>query len=88
MNLIRRSISFPEDVYEALRLEAFSRRVSVNQLIIEPLLQKEKIRPNKRKLSAEEQLRRDFALFDKIAATSVRYDATRAVREERDRDEA
>ena len=45
MNLIRRSISFPEDIYEALRLEAFSRRMSVNQLI------SEKIRPHKKRLS-------------------------------------
>ena len=81
MNLIRRSVSFPEDVYESLRLEAFSRRVSVNQLITE------KIRPKKKKLSVEEELKRDFALFDKIAAGSVEYDAVRAVREERDRDE-
>lgn len=82
MNLIRRSVSFREDEYEALRLEAFSRRVSVNQLITE------KIRPNKKKLSIDEQLKQDFALFDKIAAGSVKYDAVRAVREERDRDEA
>ncbi len=82
MNLIRRSISFPEDIYEALRLEAFSRRMSVNQLI------SEKIRPHKKRLSVEGQLKRDFALFDKIAAGSVKYDAARAIREERDRDEA
>ena len=54
----------------------------MNQLI------SEKIRPKKKKLSVEEQLKRDFALFDKIAAGSVKYDAVRAVREERDRDEA
>lgn len=75
-------MTFPEDIYEALRLEAFSRRVSVNQLITE------KIRPNRKKLSMEEQLKQDFALFDKIAAGSLKYDAVRAVREERDRDEA
>ncbi|MEK9200440.1 MAG: hypothetical protein AAB909_00535 [Patescibacteria group bacterium] len=37
MNTVRRSTSFPTEVYEALRLEAFSRRMSVNQLVIEKL---------------------------------------------------
>lgn len=82
MNLVRRSISFPEDVYEVLRLEAFSERTSFNKLLIDRIV---------KKVNKKSSIRRtdlDFALFDKIAATSVKYDATRAVREERDRNEA
>lgn len=82
MNLVRRSISFPEDIYETLRLEAFARRVSVNQLVTE------KIRPNKKKLSIDEQLKKDFAFFDKIGRSGLAIDAVAAVREDRDRDDA
>lgn len=81
MNSIRRSISFPEDVYEALRLEAFSKRTSFNKLLIDRIVGK----VNKNSGGRTDL---DFALFDKIAATSVKYEATRAVREERDRNEA
>lgn len=81
MNLVRRSISFPEDVYEALRLEAFSERTSFNKLLINRIIKK----VNK---NSSRRTDVDFALFDKIAATSVKYDAIRAVREERDRNEA
>lgn len=51
----------------------------------------EKFRGKKKKagkISVEEQLKRDFALFDAAARSSVEYDAVRAVREERDRDNA
>ena len=81
MNLVRRSISFPEDVYEALRLQAFSQRTSFNKLLIDRVVKK----VNKKSGGRTDS---DFALFDKIAATSVKYDAARAVREERDRNEA
>lgn len=81
MNLVRRSISFPEDVYEALRLEAFSERTSFNKILIDKI-------DKKVKQNSGRKTGLDFALFDKIASTSVRYDATKAVREERDRNEA
>lgn len=35
MNLVRRSISLPEDIYESLRIQAFSKRVSVNELMVD-----------------------------------------------------
>lgn len=81
MNLVRRSISFPEDVYEDLRLEAFSERISFNKMLIGKISNKIKVAPGRK-------TNLDFVLFDKIASTSVRYDATKAVREERDRNEA
>lgn len=81
MNLIRRSVSFPEDIYETLRFEAFSERISFNKMLIEKVRNKIKVAP-----SSKTNL--DFALFDKIASTSIKYDATKAVREERDRNEA
>lgn len=81
MNLIRRSVSFPEDIYEALRLEAFSERTSFNKMLIDKI-------GNKVKIASDRKTNLDFALFDKIAATSIKYDAVKAIREERDRNEA
>lgn len=81
MNLVRRSISFPEDVYEDLRLEAFSERTSFNKILIRKI-------GNKTKMALDRKINLDFSLFDKIASTSVKYDAVKAVREERDRGEA
>lgn len=80
MNLIRRSISFPEDVYETLRSEAFSERTSFNKILIDKI-------NKKAKRSFDRKTDSDFDLFDRIAATSVEYDAVKAVREERDRNE-
>lgn len=81
MNLIRRSVSFPEDIYEALRQEAFSGRTSFNKILIGKI-------GNKVKRVSGRKTNLDFALFDKIAATSIKYDAVKAIREERDRNEA
>jgi hypothetical protein len=78
--MIRATISFPQDVHEQLRQEAFNRRISLGGLVVE------KIRPKIKKLSVREKIKRDFALFDEIATTSIMYDAAKAVREERDRD--
>lgn len=78
--MIRATISFPQDMHEQLRQEAFSRKISLGGLVVE------KIRPNINKLSVREKIKRDFALFDKIAASGISYDAAKALREERDRD--
>ena len=42
----------------------------------------------KKHKSIKREIEEDFALFDKVARSSVPYDAARAVREERDRDNA
>jgi len=42
--MIRTSITFPADLYEALRLQAFSQRTSVSQLIREKVFTKAKKR--------------------------------------------
>ena len=85
MDIIRTTISLPVDLHEQLRLQAVKERKSLGDLI------EEKFRGKKRKakkLSIEEQIKRDFALFDLAAKSSVEYDAEKAVREERDRDNA
>lgn len=78
---VRATITFPYDLHEELRREAFQKRTSLSRVLIE------KIKPVK-KLSVKEQLKRDFALFDKVAKSGIEFDAVAAVRKERDRDSA
>lgn len=89
MNLIRRSVAFPEDIYEALRLEAFSRRISVNQLIVERAIPHLKKKANSKK-DLEKKIDSDLAFFRRIGDDIKRemgeVDVAKIVREERDRD--
>ncbi|MEK7524916.1 MAG: hypothetical protein AAB548_00915 [Patescibacteria group bacterium] len=82
MQTIRATITFPYDLHEELRQEAFQRRTSLSRVLIE------KIKPNKRKVSVEEQLKKDFALFDKVGRSGLQIDLVKALREDRDRDNA
>ncbi|MBI2008102.1 hypothetical protein HYS82_00395 [Candidatus Amesbacteria bacterium] len=91
MNLVRRSVAFPEDIYEALRLEAFSRRMSVNGLVLEKVRPKMKnVAANKKKVEAK--IAADLAYFkkigDKIKREMGEVDVAKMIREERDRDNA
>lgn len=89
MNLIRRSVAFPEDVYEALRLEAFSRRVSVNRLVVEKASGNKVALVGKSRLKeASQDWERLQAIGRKIKAKMGEIDAAGIIREERDRDNA
>lgn len=92
MGLIRRSVAFPEDVYEALRLEAFSRRMSVNQLVVDKVRPKAKVSGKKGEREVERRIARDLAFFkrlgDKIRREMGEVDIVKIIREERDRDNA
>lgn len=80
MQTVRATITFPYDLHEELRLEAFRQRKSLSRILIE------KIKPAKKKLSIEEQLKKDFALFDKVGRSGLQIDLVKALREDRDRD--
>lgn len=82
MQSVRATITFPYYLHEELRREAFQKRTSLSRVLIE------KIKPTKKKLSVAEQLKKDFALFDKVCQSGIEIDAVTAVREERDRDNA
>lgn len=91
MHLVRRSVAFPEDIYEALRMEAFSRRMSVNGLVLEKVKPKMKVKAASKK-SVETRIDRDLAFFknmgDKIRMEVGEVDIVKVIREERDRDNA
>lgn len=85
MDTIRTTVTLPVDLHEELRMRALKEKKSLGELIDEKFRGKRK---KTRKLNVEEQIKRDFALFDLAAKSSVEYDAVRAVREDRDRDNA
>ena len=85
MDMIRTTISLPVDLHEELRLLSIREKKSLGYLIEEKFRGKKK---KNKKLSVAQQIKRDFALFDATASSSVKYDAEKAVREERDRDNA
>lgn len=85
MDIIRTTISLPLDLHKALRMRAIIEKKSLGELI------EEKFRGKKKKagkLNIDEQIKKDLELFSSAAKYSVEYDAVRAVREERDRDNA
>lgn len=82
MQTIRATITFPYDLHEELRREAFQKRTSLSRILIE------KIKPAKKKLSVEDQLKRDHALFAKVGESGLQIDLVKALREDRDRDNA
>ncbi len=85
MDVIRTTISLPVDLHEALRMRAIIEKKSLGELIEEKFRGKKK---KARKLNIDEQIKKDLQLFSSAAKYSVEYDAVRAVREERDRDNA
>jgi len=85
MQMIRTTVSLPEDLYNDLRLAAFREKKSLSRLLVEKIENKKEV---KKTLSVEERVRRDFAFFDKVARSGVQINAVKAVREERDRDNA
>lgn len=75
----------PIELHERLRLLSVKERKSLGQIISDKFEQK---KTRKVAVSPEEKIRKAFALFDRVAKSSRPYDAVKAVREERDRDNA
>ena len=86
MKTIRTTITIPIDKHRELREKAFKYNKSLNQVIVDELCEKPEREYSYK--SVDEKIAEDFAFFDKIAKMGTRIDATKAVREERDRDDA
>jgi len=83
MQTVRATITFPYDLHEELRQEAFRQRKSLSRILVE------RINPvKKRKFSIEEQLKKDHALFERVGKSGLQIDLVEALREDRDRDNA
>ena len=84
MQMIRTTVSLPEDLYSDLRLIALEERKSLNSLILEKLNRK----PVKQAKSLDNEIEETLAFFRMVAKMGKKIDAATAVREERDRDNA
>ncbi len=83
MQTVRATITFPYDLHEELRAEAFRQRKSLSRILVE------RINPVKnRKFSTKEQLKKDHALFERVGKSGLQIDLVKALREDRDRDNA
>lgn len=80
--MVRTTVSFPEPILNQWRAEAFRRDLTLGEVI----LNKAGIGKSKH-ANIQERIKADFALFDKIAKLSGKYDAVAAVREDRDRND-
>lgn len=86
MQMIRTTITLPEDFYEELRMQAFNEKKSLSKLLFEKASNKK--RKKKLHLSIDEQIKQDLDFFAKVARSGIQINAEKAVREERDRDNA
>lgn len=84
MQMIRTTVTLPEDFYEELRLLAYEQRRSVSSVLLEKALQKKV----ENFTLIQKNIDDDIAFFRKVAKMGVQIDAAKAVREERDRDNA
>ena len=82
--MVRTTISLPRDVHEEWRLEAVKKRISLGKVILEKT---GKIKKGK-KLSIEERIKKDFELFDRVGRSCLQIDLVKALRKDRDRDNA
>mgnify|MGYP001584570298 CR=1 FL=1 len=75
-------MSLPEPILDQWRAEALRRDMSLGEIILE------KAGMGKAKnMNIQEKIRADFAAFDKISKLSGKYDAVKAIREDRDRND-
>jgi len=84
MDMVRTTVSIPKDFHEELKLIAFRENKSLGEVLVEKVKGKRVVGCEK---SVEQQIKEDFALFDKIAKSGVQnLNAVKVVREERERD--
>ena len=85
MQMVRTTITLPSDLHEELLLRSIKERTTLSSLVVDEFQRKKRTKRSK-KVTIEERLKRDFALFDQVASSGVQIDAVKAVREERNRD--
>ncbi len=78
-NFVRTTISLPQDLHQSLRLEAVRRRISLGKVVLQKI---------QGKYSPSTDLAEDHALFAQVAKSGKKIDLVRALRQERNRDNA
>ncbi len=81
MKTIRTTVTLPEDVYDMIRIKAAQEQKTFGEIIIDFVKQKNVD-------SIQKRVEQDFAFFQKLARKSPKIDMVKALREDRDRDNA
>lgn len=88
MQTIRTTVNFPRDLHQELRFEAFKKRKTLNSVVIEKLYEKRRSKKHRAK-NVEKRIKEAFKVFDEVARSGRQdIDLVKALREERDRDNA
>ena len=86
INMIRTTVSLPDELHEEIRLLAFKNRISFSKAMLSKISGEKAIKKSKKSL--DKDIERTIKFFRKIAKTGAQINAVQAVREERDRDNA
>lgn len=79
---IRTTVTIPIDLHESLRIQAIRERKSVGKVISERLQKRTSL------VLTNERIKNDFAFFDIVAKFGKQVDLLKALREDRNRDNA
>lgn len=82
MNMIRTTVSLPEELHEEIRLLAFKNRISFSDAMLSKINGKKNYKKSQKSL--DKDIERTIKFFRKIANTGTKIDAEKAVREERE----
>ena len=82
IDMIRTTVSLPEELHEEIRLLAFKNRISFSDAIVSKIIEKKT--PVKSKKALNREIERTIKFFRKIAKEGAQIDAVKAVREERE----
>ena len=86
MQMIRTTINLPKDLHEELRILAFKNRASLSDIVVSKIRDKKILRNSKKSL--EKEIEKSLAFFEMIRKRGQQFDAVKAVRLERNRDNA
>lgn len=86
MQMIRTTINFPSELHRELRMEAIKTKRSLTKVVVDKL---QKSKPRKPASDVQKRIKQAMKIFDEVARSGRQdIDLVKALREERDRDNA
>ena len=86
MQMMRTTVTLPIELHRKLRLEAIKAKKSFSGVVVDKIQSGKRTTLSKKNIA--NMIKRDFALFDEVANSGLEIDLVKALREERDRDNA
>lgn len=87
MQLVRTTITLPRELHEELRLDAIKKRKTFTSIVTDTLKNRRRYKKPTR-ATIEKRIKAAFKIFDEVANSGLDIDLVKALREERDRDNA